>query len=64
MTDGVNPSMNAMQTLCRHAAGSAPTVDPDLLQLRQRNDSVLIQCEASDGRITAGAVTFCTHVGA
>jgi hypothetical protein len=59
-----NPSMNAVQTLCRHTATSAPTVDSDLLQLCQRNDSVLIHCQASDGRVTAGAVTFCTHVGA
>lgn len=63
MSDGVNTAMNAVQALCLDATGSAPIVDPSLIELRNGNHAVLIRGKSGDELVRIGIGAFPSHGG-
>jgi hypothetical protein len=61
MADGVNPTMNAVQTAGVHPGGAALAVNAQPLELGEGDDTVLVRCQASDRGVRGGVGEFCMH---
>ncbi len=64
VADGENPTMKAVQQTAPQANLPAAPADPRLLELRQRDHTVLPGGDPGDFAIRSGLAEFCTHVGA